>query len=163
MKNKPDASRILFKESQRFDQPWLWLLMAAIFSVNLFLLVKLGSTTVVLLSVAIFLMIVILFLLMKLETIVTTTGIYYRFLPFQINHRVIPYSSITEWSVNKYNPLKDFGGWGMRWSVKYKCWAYIVKGRYGINIVYDNGKKQIILGTCHPEELKQLIRTQGEK
>jgi len=43
-----------------------------------------------------------------------------------------------------YNPLGDFGGWGIRYSISQKTWAYALHGSSGVRIETANGKRYII-------------------
>ena len=65
-----------------------------------------------------------------------------------------------EWSqlddviVRKYNPLKEYGGWGLRGFGKKK--AMTVAGNWLVEIVFVNGQS-LLIGTCKPEELKAAL------
>lgn len=67
------------------------------------------------------------------------TGFYYRYRPFINRLRFIPKSEILSITCEKINPLRDFGGWGVRYSRKYGK-AYSTHGNYVIRVNLKNGK-----------------------
>lgn len=91
--------------------------------------------------------ILLLFHLQKLDITITDEGIRYRFLPFIRKERLIKPSEIDQWTVEKYNPLLSYGGWGMRRSFgrlglprrKKSDKAYIVYGNLGLRLKFKDG------------------------
>ncbi|MEX0995633.1 MAG: hypothetical protein WDZ45_01135 [Flavobacteriaceae bacterium] len=155
-----------FKETQRFDQKWLLILMAVVLLVTLipiFLILQeetTSSSALIASSVGFFtILLVSLFLyLLKLETGIDHHGIHYRFYPV-IRQKTIPWNEISECYVRKYSPLKEYGGWGIRWGFNGR--AYNVKGNKGIQVVLKSGKK-ILFGTQKENEAKNVIQSYKE-
>ena len=58
-----------------------------------------------------------------------------------------------------YRPIMDFGGWGVRYSLKYRHWAYNVSGNRGIVLKFTNGKK-LLIGSQQADELANAITSQ---
>jgi hypothetical protein len=58
--------------------------------------------------------------------------------------------------VVKYNPISDYGGWGVRLSRNGK--AFNVKGEFGLKLYFDN-RKPLLIGTQKPEELKKILES----
>ncbi|NVL91956.1 MAG: hypothetical protein HWN71_02845 [Desulfobacterales bacterium] len=56
-----------------------------------------------------------------------------------------------------YNPLKDYGGWGIRYGRGGR--AYNVSGNRGVYLELSNGKS-LLIGSLQPEELARAIGMQ---
>lgn len=87
-------------------------------------------------------------------------GICIRYFPF--SRKNFNWSDIQEYNFVKYNPITDYGGWGVRYNWKQKGIAYTVAGHYGISLSLKNGKK-VLIGTRNPEELKAFIEKNNLK
>ncbi len=68
-----------------------------------------------------------------------TNGFSYRFLPFIWRRKFIPIQEIQSIEVLDIRPLRDFGGWGLRWSFKYGK-AYTTSGKTVIRLTLKNGE-----------------------
>lgn len=75
----------------------------------------------------------------QLEWKFTESDFRYRFFPFIIKERIIPYSNIQTISVMKINPLFEFGGWGLRRGKLGK--AYTTDGNLIIHMELKSGQK----------------------
>lgn len=102
--------------------------------------------------------IILLFVFLKLETRITTDGIYYRLFPFTLRFRRIPFNEIHSYFIRKYNPIIEYGGWGIRFSMKRKGIAYTVSGTMGLQIYLNSGKK-ILIGTRKPDLLISVLNS----
>ncbi len=100
--------------------------------------------------------IILLFVFLKLETKVTIDGIYYRLFPFTPRFRKIPFSEIHSYFIRRYNPITEYGGWGIRYSMKKEGIAYTVAGTAGLQIHLNSGKK-ILIGTRQPNLLISVL------
>ena len=90
-------------------------------------------------------------------------GIHYRFTEGGIDVRswwgtamFIPVAEIDEYDIQTINPLRDFGGWGIRAAMRSglgDARAFILGGRKAVRI--KTGKKQIFLGHHEPERIIQ--------
>jgi hypothetical protein len=65
-------------------------------------------------------------------------------------------SDITSTELHSFAPLRDFGGYGIRFNNEMK--AYFLKGDRGVKITTRSGKKYLI-GSEHPERLSTVIST----
>ncbi len=90
-----------------------------------------------------------------LDTQVTSHGLSVRFRPFHRKWRVFEFESILEAEALTYSPLKDFGGWGIRYGKKGK--AYSVSGNEGVLLKLKNGKS-VLIGSKKHEELGRAIK-----
>lgn len=96
-----------------------------------------------------------LFYSLKLITEVRNDGLYVRFFP--LSHRIIPFEHIKFCEVRTYKPLKEYGGWGIRYGRKGK--AYNVSGNRGVQLELSK-EKPLLVGSQKSEELARTINEQ---
>ncbi|TEW77202.1 hypothetical protein E2488_04665 [Gramella jeungdoensis] len=73
------------------------------------------------------------------------------------------WSNISECYIRNYNPISEFGGWGIKSSFRRDTGkAYTIKGSIGLQLKLKNGKK-ILIGTQKNEEIKRVIETYKHK
>lgn len=137
-----------YREVQRFRQRWLWallggiaLLMVVLGPVSWFGLFIVGAVAAFLYG-------------LRLETEVRVDGIYLRMWPLHRSFRRISWSEVDRYEPRQYNPLREFGGWGIRW-VPGRI-AYNVRGNRGIWIERTNDRS-ILIGSQHVEEFVAAI------
>jgi hypothetical protein len=137
-----------YREVQRFRQRWLWILLGGIAVLMLVLgpvswlgLVIVGVVAAFLYS-------------LRLETEVRADGIYLKMWPIHWSFRRIAWSDIEQYESRTYSPLRDFGGWGIRWAPG-KI-AYNVRGNQGVWLARTNGRS-ILVGSQHVEEFITMI------
>ncbi|MDX5422610.1 MAG: DUF6141 family protein [Hymenobacteraceae bacterium] len=157
---------ILYRERQRFRQFWLWvvvLCVAAIFWVGLVYQVILGGTfgsrpvssvQLVVLFVLVGLGLPYFFYRMSLTTVVQPGEVQVRFWPFHLKPVQIPLHLVRDYKLTTYNPIGDYGGWGIRWSFKGK--AYNMSGNEGVQLFFYN-HEPVLIGSQHAEELYEAI------
>ena len=102
---------------------------------------------------------ILFFLISYLYYEIDEDKIQYKFIPFIIKPRVIPFSEIDSITICNYSPLSDYGGWGLRRNGTAR--AYTTKGNKGILIYLKNGKN-ILIGTQKDknvlyEEIKNIV------
>lgn len=164
---------LIFKESQRFRQAWVWVLLIAIglltigiFGTGIYQQIFLGHkfgnnptsdtglliifALVLLLNIALFLM----FRYSKLSTVIDKIGIEYRFSPFHFKPRFIYWNMIEKYKVIKFDPIKDYGGWGIKVNKDGK--AYTISGDKGLLLYLKSGQK-ILIGTQKDSELTDFL------
>lgn len=153
-------NKTYFKETQKFDQWWLWLTLLFI-SAMAFLPIRqaykenqeLNSGHWI--GLVVMLLVMLLFFITQLETKITKEGIEIRFVPFIWKTKHIPWTDVSAVFVRKYSPLVEYGGWG--WRVGAKGKAYNVKGNQGLQLKFNNGKA-LLIGTQKPEELESALK-----
>ena len=162
-----------FKEVQGLRQWWLWVLLLATTAgtVGLFgygIYVQgiegrpwgdnpMSDTALIITGVVTSLLVVginAVILTARLITEVRSDGIYVRFFP--IGWFAIPYTSIASYQPKTYRPVRDYGGWGIRWGREGK--AYIAGGNEGLHFLLNDGKK-ILIGSQRLQELEAAVRT----
>jgi hypothetical protein len=159
-----------FEETQRFRQWWLWVLLLfaiilIVVDVNFF--IKIVDGEVVTERVAwrisklgLGVLLLVLFWYLSLEVAISEQGIMYRFYPLQLKHRNIHWEEVDKAFVREYKPVKEFGGWGMRFSRNGR--ALNVSGNVGLQIVYKSGRRMLI-GTNKRDELEAVMKQLYEK
>jgi hypothetical protein len=68
--------------------------------------------------------------------------------------RQIPYTEIDTAIARKYEPILEYGGWGVRYRPGKR--AYSMRGNRGVELTLRNGQR-IMLGTDAPETLQKAI------
>jgi hypothetical protein len=158
-----------FSEEQKFPKIWPALVSLTGIIIGVRIMMRRTMTYdelrniggVAMLSGVIVIGALLLLLFMKLKTRVDETGIYYKYTPLHREEIRIDWSNIKESYVRKYNPILDYGGWGIRMGIFGKGRAYNVWGNMGLQIILNNGKK-LLLGTQKPEELKEVLSKLAE-
>jgi hypothetical protein len=151
---------ILFKESQSFRVKWLWavIILCSLSSVGLTLGLAMAEkesmkeamitfTFVIPLEA----LILYLFYIARLETTISTEGIYYRWRPFQRKSRFISKDEIAKAELRPVPSLN----YGYHWVPGYGR-AHIMAPGKGMQFVLKNGKK-IFLGTQKNTALQLAI------
>lgn len=154
----------VFKEEQRFTQLWLIVLLAISMVVPLVFISKsyINNQMSTISYVLVLLLIIVStcgIFLFQLKTRIDERGIHYKFFPFHFKYKTIQWKNIGEAYVRKYDPISEYGGWGVKggalWN-KQNGIAYNVSGNIGIQLVLKEGKK-ILIGTKKEGEANQTI------
>lgn len=156
-----------FEETQYFRQKWLWaiILFFPLFSLygiyeQILMENPIGDQPIsneglILFSLLVGIGLPLLFFNIKLKTSVTDKGLHYQFFPVHLKERLIPFDDIESFKARKYAPLKEFGGWGIRWGFEGK--AYNVSGDKGLQLVLTNELK-ILFGSQKAKELEKAMK-----
>ena len=89
-----------------------------------------------------------------LDTEVRETGVYIKFKPFHRKWIPLNFEDIFKVEAVTYSPIKEYGGWGIRYGRKGK--AYNVSGNKGLFVTLRNGRN-IMIGSGNHEELYNLV------
>ncbi len=100
--------------------------------------------------------IILFFTFLKLETKITPDGILFRLSPLTPKFKKIPFNEIHYYCIRKYNPLTEYGGWGIRLSIKGGGIAYTISGTTGLQLYLNSGKK-VLIGTRQPDSLISIL------
>lgn len=156
-----------FKETQKFSQWWIYVILAlvslpfiAFFAYQEVTGKLIGNHPVdnhQYLFIILFVCLVnSLFFVMQLQTRIDLQGIHVRFFPFKPSFKHYKWDDIETVSIRHYDPISEFGGWGVRYSFK-DGKALTTSGNFGIQIKTKKGKK-ILIGTRKPEQAEIAIK-----
>lgn len=155
-------NKTYFRETQKFTQWWLWLILLALTAISLYGLLKavrvndigINKENLVdnIIPSAVCLGVLVLFGILRMETEIDSKGIYMEFFPFVKKH--ISWTDIKSLNIVKYG----FVGYGIRLGSKYGT-VYNTKGNKGLWVQLKNGKT-FVIGTQKQNELKRLIKTE---
>jgi hypothetical protein len=158
-----------FHEIQQFHQVWIWVIIAFIAALSWYFFIvqivfgkPLGSNpapdwVILVIWVAFGILFPLWFMTIRLEIVVTDTGLVFRFFPLHLKWRTVPFSEIIAAAAVTYRPLREYGGWGIRFGWRGGM-AYNVQEDQGVRITLNNGKK-ILLGSQHAEELESALKS----
>jgi hypothetical protein len=88
-----------------------------------------------------------------LTTEVCDDHLYVHWFPFVRKH--IAYDDIDDCAAVTYQPIWNYGGWGVRWS-PWRGWVYSMSGDRGVHLVLRGGKR-LLIGSQHADELAQAV------
>ena len=92
----------------------------------------------------------------RLDVTVGPDEIVIRFRPFHVRGRRIAIREIVEANARNYEPLREYGGWGLR--VGRNGRAYNVSGAEGVQLTLRDGSR-ILIGSQRSGQLESAIRT----
>lgn len=144
-----------FHEVQRFRQKWLWTLVLSPFVISLGLFYTQNNLQSISVIIAAFLGAVIFLYSVKLTVRVEDDGIHIKLFPLHLKDRVISFDEIESFNSEDYRPIREFGGWGLRW--RPGKIAYSTSGSKGVRIERE-GDKDVMIGNGKPEEFAEAIR-----
>jgi len=157
---------VLFTEKQRFTQWWIWVIifMACIIPlwqiytaiINYQNALSNPSTYIGLITI---ILLMGLLLSTKLETKIQKDGIYVRFIPFVFKYKVYDWNLIDKVYLRKYNPIGEYGGWGLRGFGKNR--AFNISGNQGLQLEFKDGRR-LLIGTHMPDEMKDVVKLLGK-
>lgn len=153
--------KLSFKETQRFTQRWLWILLIGIALIPLYGIYKqillgeqFGNNPLSDFGLILFLVFIVAFVgffwIMQLTTEISEDSIRVNFFPFV--DKTIKWDDIKSAQIVNYGFV---GGWGIRLGTKYGT-VYNTSGNKGLAIELKNGKK-ICVGTQKEDALKEAI------
>ena len=152
----------MYTETQRFTQWWLWLILIGVWSSMVYSIITAPPQTnaAVYVSFGIGILLPVLFWQMRLITRITQDGIYVRFIPFHFKEKFFPWETITASYIRTYSPLKEYGGWGIKYGFNGQGLVYNVAGNVGLQLQFKEGEA-ILIGTQKGEEIKQVLAALG--
>jgi len=156
----------VFKETQRFTQTWLLILIAVSLIVPIAILVKAYNDGQMSLESLFWTGVMILassaiIFIFKLTTRIDEKGIHYKFSPIHFSLKTIRWNTINKAYVRTYDPIGEYGGWGLKggwlWN-KSKGTAINISGDIGIQLELNDGTK-LLIGTQKKEQAIQVLQT----
>lgn len=155
-------SKILFKEIQKANLSWKWVLFIALYILMIWALYEqiemqdLAGMIAIVFSITVIIIFNIIITMMKLETEIGEKEIRFRFIPFHKSSRKIKWIELSDFYIRDYKPLREYGGYGIQQSLR-NGKAYSISGKTGIQLIKKDGKK-IIIGTQKPKELERVLK-----
>lgn len=158
---------VLYSEVQRFNQWWIWLPLIgfnAFIGYGVIMQVVLNnqfgdkpmSNLGLILFFGLSIALLLLFMFIRLETIVGREGIFIRFYPFNLKYRYFKWVDVQRIYIRKYRPLFEYGGWGIKYSIIGKGKAITISGNIGLQIEFRNGEK-LLIGTQNPDHIRIVL------
>ena len=150
-------TKVVFQETQRFRQIWIWALLLGITGISLssiFFMEREAPLTFsdIAFPIGMLLLLNLLFLSFKLSTRIEEDRLSFRFFPFT-RWRSYPLDAIDAIELVEYNGLWEYGGWGIKWNGD--TWSYTTGGKWGV--IVKTTDKKFLLGTQQPEQIRQVI------
>ena len=154
--------KLLFTETQKFTQWWLWLLLLGIGSIPVYGIYQqfvldtpfgsnpMSDNGLIGFSFLIYLVIVFFFFV-KLKTEITSEEIKINFFP--LVSKKVSWKEVASAKIVNYGFV---GGWGVRLWTSYGT-VYNTKGKIGLAIELKSGKK-FLIGTQKETELKSVLK-----
>lgn len=103
----------------------------------------------------------ILFINIRLETQISEEGIYVKFFPVHLSFRLYTWENITKSFVRQYDPIREYGGWGLRFGLSGTRKAFNVSGDKGLQLEFADHKK-LLIGTNKPDEITETLKRIGQ-
>jgi len=144
--------KYLFEENQKFTQWWLWVVLL---SFPIISFGPLDENAININYILIGFAIPFLFYLFELRLKVSAEGLHFQFFPFHFKYHIIKLEDIDKFKALEYSPLKEYGGWGIKYGFKGK--AYNVSGNKGVKIFLNNGTN-IMFGSQKHNELAKALK-----
>lgn len=157
---------MLFDETQRFRQWWLWLTVLFPVAVAWYAFLQqivLGAAfgddpapdaLVWAFFVGAGLVLPVGFARIRLRTQVRPGEVELRFPPFR--PRIVDLDEVTAVFATEYKPVANYGGWGYRRTLSGNV-AFSVSGRHGVRLGLPEGR-HLLIGTQRPDELVAAIQ-----
>ena len=139
---------LLFEENQKFTQWWLWLILLTPLFITAFTKNIYSYEGLILILISLF------FYYLELRVKVSKNGVQYQFFPIHLNSYSIKLEEIEKIEAIKYKPLGDYGGWGIRYGFKGKC--YNIKGNLGVKVYMKKGS-YILFGSQKYKTLEKVL------
>lgn len=157
---------LVFSESQRMKMWWVYAVCVAIAVVAAWAFIqqiilqnpfgtKPAPDAVLYIMLLLSFLLLLLIMTVRLKLRINEKGVHVHYFPFL--KRFYQWSQIVSFEVVEYDPLKDFGGWGIRHNWKQKSKAFTVSGHHGLSLLMNDGRK-VIIGTYKPEKLKVFLK-----
>lgn len=144
----------IFKETQRFAQLWVWMLLIFLTGIVFFSAFSLEEIKYsdILIPMGIIGLVFVLFLALTLKTTIDSDSLSFSYFPF-IRIRKYGFEEIESMELKEYNSLWEYGGWGLRYN--FDSWAYNTGGKFGFMVKTKN--KKFLIGTHKPEEATKAV------
>jgi hypothetical protein len=103
--------------------------------------------------------IISVFLSTRMITQIRKDSIHVRFPPFRPSFAKYPWNSISKVYLRQYDPVTEFGGWGIRFGPGGK--AINMSGNIGLQLIFNDGSR-LLIGTNQPEKIAEALISIGK-
>ncbi|GAB2825960.1 hypothetical protein [Ferruginibacter profundus] len=158
-----------FSEVQRFRVRWAWLGAIALNGLFIYAIIqqvilgnpfgKTPASDTVLILLEIFVLLLLAFIRsIKLKTSYNSTGIQYRFYPFQFKTTHIEWHELSDAYIREYNSFYEYGGWGIRVGAPKTGRAINTSAscNQGLQLRFRDGKL-LLIGTKNPAAVQKIL------
>ena len=164
--NKKMNENTYFYEEQKMKLKWVYALLYLLFGLQFWIVYQQeildkpfgnnpAPSFVYLIGAVVLVLILTMVQKMTLFTTVDQNGIHIKIKPFHLKGKFIPWENIEKIYIRKYKPVREFGGWGIRYWLGGK--AYNMYGNKGLQMILNSGSK-ILIGTQKPVEFEQALK-----
>lgn len=98
--------------------------------------------------------IITVFLGTRMITQIRTDSIHVRFPPFRPSFASYSWSDISKAYIRQYDPITEFGGWGIRFGPSGK--AINMSGNIGLQLIFNDGSR-LLIGTNQPDKIAEAL------
>jgi hypothetical protein len=153
----------LYREEQPFARTWVWIPVVIVVAVAWYFFFREmvwspeGSRAPVglwIMFIAVGVLTPALFFSMRLIVTLNRRTFLIRMWP--LYRRTVPVADIVSVEAVTYRPILEFGGWGVRYSLKRRAWGYTVSGKEGVQLELANGKR-ILVGSKENTRLASVL------
>jgi hypothetical protein len=153
----------LYREEQLFARTWFWIPVMIVVVVAWYFFFRelfwspegtRSPAGVWIMFIAVGVLTPALFFTMRLIVTVNRRELTIRMWP--LYRRTVAVGDISAVEAVTYRPILEFGGWGVRYSMKRRAWGYTVSGKEGVQVELSNGKK-ILMGSEQNTRLAAAI------
>jgi len=99
--------------------------------------------------------IIVLFFKMRLKVEISKDSLWFRYPPLIRKWKCIKKEEIVKFEIRKYNPVFEYGGWGIKGTSRNK--AYNVSGNIGLQMYLVDGRK-ILIGTHESHAIEYAMK-----
>jgi hypothetical protein len=103
-------------------------------------------------------LVIVIILSFCLTTQITADGLVLNYFPF-FSGKKIYWSEIQELFIREYNPLAEYGGWGIKFGPSGS--VYNVRGNTGLQIIFHDGSR-LLIGTGQPNAINKVLQKLGK-
>lgn len=155
---------ISWREVQRGFEWWIMLIiigpLAFILADAVIAVTKNASEPSIIVALT-FAAVIGLFSATNMTTEVRDYGIYVQLWPFMPRFRRFAFTDIESAEARTYSPLREYGGWGIRFRIGPGAklgGAYNMRGNRGVQLVFKGGRR-LLIGSQKADELAMAINT----
>ncbi len=164
-----EKENYLFRETQRFKIIWIWILLVLILAFYIYSVMQQlyfdqpvgnspASNIMLIVTGVLLAGLIAMLASYRLKVKINQKGIFFKVAPLHIKYREIRFKEIDNLYLRKYEPIKEYGGWGIRMGIMGKGKAYNASGNIGLQLIM-NDQKKILIGTQSHELLDKTLRS----